>query len=237
MPVTHAPGRILAVVYGAAVAGNVLARATLYMGPPSLRTIARWATGVFGYAIMALAMAWLYAAWKGVPESHRGTVSPRRAALSLLIPIYNAYWGVAVNLALCDTLDGILARRGDGRRAPRILAAVAGAVWLGSYALAAAIVAANRSEALVSILLPAVTGGLWLVYMLRCDQVRDTVARIGPDAIARVPPRLSQLQRQRGPGVLAIIGLCLLIVLGLACWQVLSPGDPAPRRAATPRAT
>jgi hypothetical protein len=192
---------------------------------------------MFGYAILALAMAWLYAAWKGVPESHRGTVSPRRAALSLLIPFYNAYWGVAVNLALCDTLDGILARRGDGRRAPRTLAAVAGAVWLGSYALAAAMVAANRFSALVSMLLPAVMGSLWLVYMLRCDQVRDIVARIGPDAVTLAPPRLSQLQRQRGPGVLAIVGLCMLIVLGLACWQVLSPGERVSRPAATPGAT
>jgi len=73
--------------------------------------------------------------------------------------------------------------------------------------------------------------------MVRCDQARDAVARIGDDPATLGAPRLSQLQRQRGPGVLAAIGLGLFIVLGLACWQLLAPGERPPRQEATPGAT
>jgi hypothetical protein len=48
-----------------------------------------------GLSVAVQAMVWLYAAWRGIPEPYRGTISPRRAALSLLIPFYNAYWTIA----------------------------------------------------------------------------------------------------------------------------------------------
>ncbi|MGH7298308.1 MAG: hypothetical protein ACRELB_25435, partial [Polyangiaceae bacterium] len=81
------------------------------------------------------AVAWLHAAWIAVPASHRGTVSPRRAALTLLIPLYGLYWAYAVNVALCGTLDGILAHAGSRSRAPGMLARIAAGVWLGSFVI------------------------------------------------------------------------------------------------------
>jgi hypothetical protein len=227
-PLAHAPGRALALLYGAAVLGNVLARVSVLV-VPSLFTIASWATKVCGLAVMVLAMAWLYAAWKGLPESHRGTITPRRAALSLLIPLYDAYWGLAINLALCNTLDGMLERTRESRRAPRTQAVVAWAGWLGSYVVSAAATAAHRQTLLVSILTPAVTGGLWLAYMLECDRARDAVARIGDDPARLGAPRLSQIQRQRGPGWLAAVALGVFLLLCLVVWQILAPGErPSP---------
>lgn len=236
MPAAHAPGKIIAVILGAAVVGSGLARALSSLGPPTVLGPARWAASGLGLAQTALALAWLYAAWKGVPESHRGTLSPRRAALSLLIPLYNVYWGLAVNLALCRTLDGILAGRGE-RRAPRTLAVVAWGVWLGWLVLATSRALAHEYSVGWAILGPSVGETLWLVYVVRCDAARDAVARLGDNPVALGAPQLSPLQRQRNPGLFAAIGLALFIVLGVACWQLLAPGDRPPRQEAAPVAT
>jgi hypothetical protein len=65
--------------------------------------------------------------------------------------------------------------------------------------------------------------------MILCDRARDEVVRLGDRAAALGGVRLSQLQRERGPGALATVGLWLVIlvvlVLGLACWQILQPGE------------
>jgi hypothetical protein len=226
-PRAHAPGRVIALLYGTAVAATVIARVIAYFGTSPLSSVLASAQGLFWLATSGLAMAWLYAAWKGIPESHRGTISPRRAALSLLIPLYNAYWGIAVNLALCDTLDGILVRARSDRRAPRVLAIAAGAGWLGSFVLSAALSAAHRPVTIVQWLLtPAVTGGLWFAYAIQCDRARDAVARLGDRADSFGAPRLTQLQRQRGPSVLATVGLFVVLFVGfLVVWQLLAPGD------------
>jgi hypothetical protein len=229
-PPDHAPGKVIAVLYGAALASSIVARAATYAPSPQLQRLASIAFHVFSSPKPVLALAWLYAAWKGVPASHRGTISPRRAVLSLFIPVYNAYWALAVNLALCDTLNGILTRARSTRRAPRTLAMTATAAWLGSFVLVTAVQAARNWSlaAWLREILPVVTGSLWLAYMVKCDQARDEVARLGDSLATLGAPRLSELQRQRGPSALAVIGLCLLIPLGLACWQLLSPADPAP---------
>jgi hypothetical protein len=229
-PPKHAPGKVIAILYGAALASSIIARGAAFAAGPPLQRLASVAIYPFHYAQSALALAWLYAAWKGVPESHRGTISPRRAVLSLFIPVYNAYWSLAVNLALCDTLNGILTRARSSLRAPRTLALTAGAAWLGTIVLNAAVRAAQHWSLAsgLSLVTPALTGCLWLAYMVRCDQARDAVTQLGDSVGTLGAPRLSELQRQRGPGVLAVIGLCLLIPLGLACWQLLSPGDLAP---------
>jgi hypothetical protein len=234
MHVARAPGRALAALYAASLVGQPLAWAALDRGPVWVRTPAAWASSALGWATVALVMVWLYAAWKGIPQSHRGTVSPRRAALSLLIPFYNAYWALAVNLALCDTLDGILARRRDGRRAPRTLAMVAWGVWIASWVVAVALIMAHRPTAVFTDLRLVVTGGLWLAYMLRCDAVRDAVAGLGDDDAALPRPRLSKLQQERGPGVLAAIGFFVLIIVAFfAIWQFLQPGERIPQDGAT----
>jgi hypothetical protein len=226
----YAPGRIIALLYGAAIAGIMIGRSLAYFAEAPLGPIAVTATSVLVYATVILAMAWLHAAWTGIPQSHRGTVSPRRAALSLLIPLYNVYWALAVNLALCDTLDRILARSSSSRRAPRTLAAVAWVAWLGCLVLNYAFSAADLPPTIVrSLLTTAITGGLWLAYMVQCDRARDEVARLG-DGLAKLDtPELSQLQRRRGPGALAIGAIWWLVIMGLGCWQILSPGERAPR--------
>ena len=74
-------------------------------------------------------------------------MSPKRAVFSLFIPFYNACWSIAVNVALCDTLDGILHRAGSHRRAPRALGVVASAVWLGTRVIGAAISGRHLEDA------------------------------------------------------------------------------------------
>lgn len=226
----HAPGKPISILYGAAIAGTFMARAVAATTPPPLAALARQLAVASAFAASVLAMAWLYAAWKGIPQSHRGTVSPRRAALSMLIPFYNAYWAIAVNLALCGTLDGILERARSDRRAPRALAIIASSTWLASFVVSFAVTAAHRSfTGIESVAIPVVTSGLWLAYMVQCDRARDAVARLGDDVATLGAPRLSPIQRQRGPGIPAAIGLMLLIVLGLACWQIMDPGDARTR--------
>jgi len=228
-PAQHAPGTPIAILYGAAAAGNVTARVVAGTTASIVGVVASEVAWVSTLCASGLAMAWLYAAWKGVPESHRGTVSPRRAAFSMLVPFYNAYWAIAVNVALCGTLDGILERARSHRRAPRALGMIASFAWLASLVVGPAMAAAHRPITVVeSVLSPAVTSGLWLAYMVQCDRARDAVARLMDDPATLGAPRLSPIQRERGPGVLAAIGLGLLVILGLACWQILDPGTAAP---------
>lgn len=188
---------------------------------------------VTGNLTIVLAAAWLYAAWKGVPEPHRGTISPKRAALSLFIPFYDAYWGIAVNIALCDTLDGILRRAGSPRRAPRVLGMVANAVWLVTRVTGAAIHARHMEYAahrvLLDLVFETVVGGLWVAYMVQCDRAREAVVQLGDRVSTLGAPRLSPLQRTPGPSVPRVIVLSLLVLIpGLACWQLVDPGSRRP---------
>jgi hypothetical protein len=232
----HAPGRAVTALFGAAVAGTAACYAiALVVHDGRVSQIARLAINVFDDARVILAMAWLYVAWKGIPESHRGTMSPRRAALSLLYPFYNAYFGIAVNLALCDTLDHILARSRSPLRAPRVLAMTAAAVWLVSFVANAAIrTSGYAGGAPIPLVTIVVGGGLWLAYAIQCDRARDEVARFLAHGGDPGAARLSQLQRQRGPGVLGWFGLLLLVVMGLACWQLLAPAERPPVRVEPP---
>jgi len=225
----HAPGRAVTALFGAAVVGTAASYAIALVRDDRVGQIARFAINLFDDARVVLAMTWLYVAWKGIPASHRGTLSPRRAALSLLYPIYNAYFGIAVNLALCDTLDHLLGRARSARRAPRVLAIAAAAVWLLSFVTNAAIRLSGRAGGVpIPLVTIVVGGGLWLAYAIECDRARDEVARFLAHGGDPGAPRLSQLQRQRGPGVVAWIGLVLLGVLGIACWQVLTPAERPP---------
>jgi hypothetical protein len=193
---------------------------------------------VLAPATSVLAMAWLYAAWKGVPASHRGSVSPGRAVLSLLIPFYNAYWGIAVNLALCDTLDGILTRAGSDQRAPRALGAIAYFTWLGSFVVGVALFEANHPLSdWFSLLAPYVTRGMWLSYMVACDRARDAVARLGDRVATLGTPRLSELQRERAPRALMVSCLSLAVIVFLAWWNFLVGESAVRDRQAAPATT
>jgi hypothetical protein len=59
---------------------------------------------------------------------------------------------------------------------------------------------------------------LRLAYMVQCDRAREAVVQLG-DRAALVPPDLTPLQRRLGPGLLAVVGLLMATVSGLACWQ------------------
>jgi hypothetical protein len=221
-PPTHAPGKGIAALYGAALVANAIVSVADYT--PALRYLSGPARTALAPVVPVLAMAWLYAAWKGLPPPYRGTVSPGRAALSLLIPVYNAYWAIAVNLALCETLDGILRRVGDDRRAPRALGLIACATWLGSVVVGIALAAAHHPlRPWFSFVTPYVTHGMWLAYMIACDRARDAVARLGDRIATLGHPRLSELQRQRPPRAFMVI--CILgFLLFLVVWQILQPG-------------
>jgi hypothetical protein len=213
------------VLYGSVVVATVVSRALAFAVPHWIGSILEAVQPLMGLATSVLAMAWLYAAWKGVPETHRGTVSPRRAALSFLVPFYNVYWALAVNLALCDTLGHILSRADRHWRTARTLAVVAFCAWVSAFVLGAAQGAAGRSVTAVQwILVPAATGGLWLAYAIVCDLARDAVVRLGDGAIAS--PRLTPLQRQRGPNILLTAGLSFALLFGfLVIWQYLAPAE------------
>ena len=130
-----------------------------------------------GVADVVLPAAWLYASWKAIPDSRRGTISPSRAAFSLFIPVYGLYWGLAVNLALCETLDAVLVSSRSTRRSPRTLAVLAYAFFLASavvtlvatFAIARARSSATPSSTMevlrwVVFVVSHVGGALWFFY-------------------------------------------------------------------------
>jgi hypothetical protein len=222
----HAPGRSLVAVYGAAVALDLIGRVAMHFRVASVLRYAAFAVGLSGGVKFVVAMGWIYSAWQGIPATHRGTISPRRAVLSLFIPFYNVYWALAMNAALCDTLDRILERGKTGRRAPRMLGTAACVVWLGMSVLAFALRLRGLTPPVADVFFPAISGSFWFAYMIACDRAREAVAQLGDNATAIGKPRLVPLQEKRGPRALALVAFFVLVVLGLALWQVLSPGEP-----------
>jgi len=232
------PGRAITWFVVAASVMEVLLDLLLVASPsasPGARRGLNWFLSIVIDLRLILILAWVHAAWRGIPSAFRGTMSPWRAVLSYFIPVYNFYWGIAMNLALCDTLNVLLKRMGSERRAPRNLAIVAYAAWLavsvGFIVDATLPINARHLQGATAIAVDAVVILLWPAYMVLCDYAREPVARIGDDVDALGPPTLGALQRAPRPGVAAWIGAGLLLVLaifGLAIWQVLQPGPPRP---------
>jgi hypothetical protein len=189
------------------------------------------------FATFVLMLLWLHAAWQGVPVSHRGTVTPLRAASRILIPLYGFYWGVAINLALCDTLDGILASARSDRRAPRRLAIAALVGWFGGLVAATAIAMVHRPMPGFTLVMPVARAGLWVAYMFSCERTLDAVAELSARGANLGEPRLSRIQRRRGPGVVGAIAWVVVFLLGVAVYLVLVPPNHAPRRRAAPSAS
>jgi hypothetical protein len=131
-----------------------------------------------------------------------------------------------MNRALCDALNGILERARSPRRAPRTLGTLAGATWLAALVAVSAITAAHASSVWFGLAAPAITGGMWFAYALQTNLACAEVAQLGADSPALAAPRLSPLQRERGPGVWTAVGVFAMLLLGLACWTFLTP---APR--------
>jgi hypothetical protein len=178
---------------------------------------------------VAIVMAWVFLAWKGIPASHRGTMTPGRAAFTLFIPLYDVYWAFVMNVALCDTLDGILTSAQSSKRAPRTLGIVASTAWLGVIALEFAFAVTGPRSTIPAVSLTIVSESLWLAYMILCDRAREEVARLGGDLSALGTPRLSRIQRKKGPHPVAAVALAIIAIVGfLGCWQVLQPSERVP---------
>jgi hypothetical protein len=213
-------GRALSFAYGAAWGTDIALRiAERLAGRPRVLSIL---VGIDDFLAFALAAAWLRAAWKGIPPGHRGKISPRRAWVSLFVPVYGLYWGVAINLALCDTLNSILEHARSTHKAPRLLGVFANAF---AYAppLYAVFAPWSMQRGLLGWMpesLALVDAGLWFVYMMLCDDARLVVARMAEDADALPAPRLSRVQRSSGP----TLAICAFILLALAaCWVLVQP--------------
>jgi hypothetical protein len=172
-----------------------------------------------------IVLAWVFLAWSGIPETHRGTLSPWTAVASLFLPLYNAYFAVAMNVALCDTLNGILESARSPRRAPRTLGIVASVTWLANGAAGYVLRWLPAGPVVTRWVLIAtwgpITGALWFAYMLLCDRARDAVAQLGTDPRALGPPRLAWIQRTRVPRLVVAIAVTLAAVfLVLTVWGV-----------------
>lgn len=114
-----------------------------------------------------VAMLWIHAAYADLP---RGGTSPGAAVGKLFIPVYNFYWGFAVNAELCRRIDGQRLSRGLAPAAPAVLATIAMLVHLVS-GFAARAARGEEQAAIVGI--PAVLAMvLWTVYMFRADAAR-----------------------------------------------------------------
>jgi hypothetical protein len=187
------------------------------------------ASSSLSLAIFLIVVAWVYLAWRGIPASHRGTMTPSRAACTLLLPVYNLYWAFAMNLALCDTLDGVLVAAGSDKRAPRTLAIVATTSWVVLTTIFVGLTALHRANTPMAILLTVAVDGLWFAYMILCDRAREEVARLGDDASALGVPRLSRIQRTKGTHPVAVIALSFIAIVGFfGCWQILQPSERTP---------
>jgi hypothetical protein len=234
-PLRHAPGRALVWMYAAAFGVRTAINGSYALGWRPSTSLVSAASVAVGVAHTGIVLAWIFLAWRGIPRSHRGTMSPWRAVYSLFMPVYDAYFVVAMNVALCDTLNGILESARDGagrnlslRRAPRTLAIVASVVWLSMFPAGLIVRFTNPRGLYAAWLLVTATGpmsgALWFAYMLLCDRAREVVAQLGADASALGAPRLPRIQRKKGPHPVAAIVLPLVaIIMLLASWQVLQP--------------
>ncbi len=220
----HAPGRYLSWMFGLLIPESLFLKFAPLISISVGQSASLLLSGIM-VARVVLWTSWLYAAWKGIPEKHRGTITPRRAALSSLIPVYGTYWDFAFNVALCDTLNGILERGSSSRRAPRILGIVANAAGWVSFVLRVTTRLPGQPRSTAVDVVPLLVDALWFAYMVLCDHARESVARLGERAVLGAP-RLSAIQRTRGPGAIAAVGFIALALLGLACWQILSPNNP-----------
>jgi hypothetical protein len=229
-PEEPAGSRVLTWAYCASVMVIVvLVFIERYVPHRGTRLLLDLATTNIGFVGFAIAAAWIHASWRAVPESHRGTISPVRAWLTLLVPFYGFYWALEMHLSLCSTFDSITGRRPP---APRALGVAANGLYFVRIVLGAVIGARGiHGGPAVSV---ATAVGLvdvvaWVIYMFQCDSARFAVQRLARTPRSLPAPRLTPLQREPGPSIATIV-VCvvLMTVVGLGCWQILQPGERRP---------
>jgi hypothetical protein len=211
---------------------SLIATLLRYWGEPSA-TLARVPWQLFGFMNLAVASAWLYIAWRSIPERYRGTISPGRAAFSFFIPIYGIYWVLAVTRALCDALDRIFVEAGSDRRAPRQLGIFATVTFYANVALGwANSIAMSHPSGAARLLQWASYGSshldhaLWLVYAFASDEALGAAVQIAKTGDAAAAPDLSHVQTPRRLRLLPLVAFWVVAAVGfLACWQILQPGE------------
>jgi hypothetical protein len=153
------------------------------LGEP-VRTTLSYAVQVLHAAIV---LAWVHAAWTGIPAQDRGSMTPRRAALTLLVPLYNLYWAFSVTVAFCDSLDLALAERSTERRAPRHFGIVGCVVWYADMLIRLVVNFATPNTFTArwgvplqaarwlspSMVATSVVQFLWVAYMVQCNGALD----------------------------------------------------------------
>jgi hypothetical protein len=219
-------GRALPIVFAIAAAMSAFNRGARVWGPASFRSAAvlgNYSALVVGFVVE---LAWVYLAWSSVPPAYRGKVTPRAAAVGLVIPGYNVYWKVAMNLSLCNALNAVVAQGPSDVRAPRTLSIVLNAVsWVGGiFAFAAS---KSPSVARYSEVAVPLAHTVWCVYMIGVDRARGEVAAL-EGAFAPDPGPLDRLRERgiaRGGTLVAVLFVGFIVVLAavLALWRILAP--------------
>lgn len=109
------------------------------------------------YAQGFLGMAWIYKAWKWLPQDERwsrhwkGWITPDMACFFLLIPYFQYYWMFVVDCGLCDAFDRLRVRYPTSEPAPKTLAILA---------------------CIMQLIIPLPVGSiLWLMYMAKIERL------------------------------------------------------------------
>jgi hypothetical protein len=126
------------------------------------------------WGFVVIALSWLYAAWSGIPHAaqQRQDVTAGNAVAKLFIPFYNLYWIFAVNLRLCNAIDGLLIENGDERRTPAGLSVLAIIVY---YVPTLMLLSSFKEYAFVAAIADNV---LWTVYLFQMDELRRAAVGI-----------------------------------------------------------
>lgn len=177
-------------MYAVVAAVNAVALLSIALGVASTTGIQEelitLVDGPLRLVLLALAPLWIYYAWSGIPRELRYGITPGRAVLGLIVPVFSIYWIFAVNVRLCSCVDSLLTSIDDRRRAPKTLAIVATVIYFAPIAMMLA--EASRYTFLVLI----ADHVLWFVYMLQCDELRRAVIAV------RRQPQLSEAATSTG---------------------------------------
>jgi hypothetical protein len=175
-PKRRAPGENVKWIYGALALLNAVSFLALVLGLSPTATIREGLVtlvdGPLRLTSLALAPAWIYYAWSGLPLELRLGISPGGAVVRLFAPIYSLYWVFVVHARIGEALDTLLRSVDDRRRAPVTLAAVATVFYFVPTLM---LLGGGGTYAWVVLVLDQ---ALWMAYMIQCDALRRAVVGI-----------------------------------------------------------